>query len=229
LRSQPENIYLNANLMGTLGPAAESLRLAEHYRRLSDDELIELAQDASELTELAQGALKQEILERKLKVPAKEPERPQPEPQFSESEDEYAEDRSLVELCTVWSRNDALKVQELLSAVDIPFFMGPERATTVDKITSRFSDGVPVGVMQIGFPWAHEAIRNYVPKDAPPEPNDDAEDADIRCPKCHSTDVVFEHLSDDSKDGKSSTSQRFDWTCASCGHSWEDDGVESNG
>src|SRR6185437_1253706 len=216
--------------MGTLGPAAESLRLTQHYRQMSDDELIELAQDSSELTELAQGALKQEIFARKLKVPpAEEPSKPQPDSQVDELEDEYAEDRSLVELCTVWSRNDALKVQELLNAVDIPFFMGPERATTVDKITSRFSDGVPVGVMQIGFPWAHEAIRNYVPKDAPPEPNDDAEDADIRCPKCHSTDVVFEHLSDDSKDGKSSTSQRFDWTCASCGHSWQDDGVESNG
>jgi len=216
--------------MGTLGPAAESLRLTQHYRQMSDDELIELAQDSSELTELAQGALKQEIFARKLKVPpAEEPSKPQPDSQVDELEDEYAEDRSLVELCTVWSRNDALKVEELLNAVDIPFFMGPERATTVDKVTSRFSDGVPVEVMQIGFPWAIAAIKNYVPADAPPEPKDDTEDVDIHCPKCHSTDVVFEHLSDDPENGGRVTSQKFDWTCASCGYSWEDDGVESNG
>lgn len=196
---------------------------------MNDEELIELAQDSSGLTELAQGALNQEILVRKLKVrPLNETEKQRPELQSSEAEDEYAEDRRLVELCTVWSRNDALKVQELLNAVDIPFFMGLERAPTVDKVTSRFSDGIPVRVMQIGFSWASDAIRNYVPADAPPEPKDDTEEVDIHCPKCHSTDVVFEHLSDESQNGEDAP-QKFAWTCASCGNSWEDDGVESNG
>lgn len=216
------------NLMGTLGPAAESLRLAERYRQMSDDELIELAKDSSELTELAQGVLTQEVLVRKLKVPpVEEQERPQPELQPSKSEDEYAEDRSLIELCTVWSHNDAVKVATLLDAADIPFFMGPERATRVDRVTSSFSPGVAVNVMQIGLPWAREAIMNYVPVDAPPElKEDDAEEVEIHCPKCHSIDVVFEHLSDEPKNGNA-TPQKFDWTCASCGYAWEDDGVES--
>ena len=57
------------NPMDTLGPASETLRLTENYRQMSDDELIDLARHRSELTDMAQGILSQEISSRKLKVP----------------------------------------------------------------------------------------------------------------------------------------------------------------
>jgi DNA-directed RNA polymerase subunit M/transcription elongation factor TFIIS len=222
------------NRMGTLGPAGDSLRLAEHYRQMTDEELIDLAQHPSELTELAQGALNQEIFTRRLKVPPVEDTANryrEPAPggfgEDDEHGDEYAQDRRFVELCTVWSHNDALQVQNLLNAADIPFCLGPEKATTADQVTSRFSDGVAVNVLEIGLPWARTAIKTYKPADAPPELGSE-EDAgvDIHCPKCHSTDVVLEQLSDEVQDGNSATSEKFDWTCASCGYAWQDDGVE---
>ena len=52
--------------MNIHGPADESLRLAEHYRQMTDEELIVLAQNPSELTEMAQGALAQKVKVRKL-------------------------------------------------------------------------------------------------------------------------------------------------------------------
>jgi hypothetical protein len=50
-------------------PANEWLRLAEEYRAKSDDELLELAVDFTDLTEPAQQALRQEMHSRKLGDP----------------------------------------------------------------------------------------------------------------------------------------------------------------
>ncbi|HEX7894893.1 MAG TPA: hypothetical protein VF447_11930, partial [Terriglobales bacterium] len=111
------------NPMNTLGPASESLRLAENYGQMSDDELIELARHPSELTDTAQGILAQEISSRKLKVPpADQPSRnyvsaPEDAP---DSESPYDEDREFVNLCTVWSRRDAEQLQSLLVNAGIP-------------------------------------------------------------------------------------------------------------
>ncbi len=68
-------------------------------------------------------------------------------------------------------------------------------------------------------------------------------DLAIRCPRCHSTDIVFEHLAgtqvleedsdpveteaDEVESEAATSARKFDWTCASCGYKWEDDGVES--
>jgi hypothetical protein len=100
---------------GSLRPVSESLRISEHYRRLTDDELIVIAHDSSDLTDLAQHALASELSQRKLKVPARAVPPPQPEPTSEEGgEDIYAEDRQLVEIATVWSLPDGVKLQDLL-------------------------------------------------------------------------------------------------------------------
>jgi hypothetical protein len=68
--------------MQTLDPAGEWLRLSEHYRQLSDDELVGLGRQTSELTDVAQPALTQEIANRRLKIPPEESAAPtNPEPQ----------------------------------------------------------------------------------------------------------------------------------------------------
>jgi hypothetical protein len=99
--------------MQTLDPAGEWLRLSEHYRQLSDDELVGLARQTSDLTDDAQQALAQEIANRRLKIPPEEsvaPSSPEPQPDSTEDgESPYAEDRELVVICTVWSLADALK------------------------------------------------------------------------------------------------------------------------
>jgi DNA-directed RNA polymerase subunit M/transcription elongation factor TFIIS len=145
----------------------------------------------------------------------------------SSHEDQYDEDRKLVELCTVWSVRDALKVQTILDEAGIPFFMGPEKATAVDRVTSNFSKGVGVEIMQIGLPWARPAMQHYEPEDdpTPKEKNQELDELPVRCPKCHSTEVVFEGLTSAPAIAKDESSQKYKWICDSCGHQWEDDGV----
>jgi DNA-directed RNA polymerase subunit M/transcription elongation factor TFIIS len=145
----------------------------------------------------------------------------------SSQEDQYDEDRKLVELCTVWSVRDALKVQTILDEAGIPFFMGPEKATAVDKVTSNFSKGVGVEIMQIGLPWARPAMQHYEPEDdpTPKEKNQELDELPVHCPKCHSTEVVFEGLTSAPAMAPDESSQKYKWACDSCGQQWEDDGV----
>jgi len=137
-------------------------------------------------------------------------------------DDPYAEDRQLVQIATVWSLPDALKLQALLDQAEIPFFMGEGKATRAEAVTADFGKGVPVEVMQVGLPWAQQVIQNYEPADEPAtDENQPDEDVAVHCPKCHSENVIFEHL------GPAAGDQKFVWTCAACGNQWEDEGVET--
>jgi DNA-directed RNA polymerase subunit M/transcription elongation factor TFIIS len=195
---------------------------------MTDEELIALAEDPSELTDMARQALAMEISQRRLKVPRADEVNPRgvvkpPAPSLEEDGDPYAEDRELNEICTVWSLEDALQLQRLLDAAGIPFFMGAANATEVEAGTMNFAQGISVKVMRIGLPWARQVMQNYSPKDAPPEPKlEELGEAAIYCPKCHSTEVIFDEL-----DGDDKSPQKFKWTCESCGHEWEDEGVET--
>lgn len=215
--------------MDTLGPASESLRLAENYRQMSDDELIDLAQRPSELTDMAQGVLAQEISSRKLKVPPAEEQASREgmatpgDPQAGESP--YDEDRELVSISTVWSRRDAEQLQILLVNAGIPFYIGPDKVASVDGVKSSFADGLDVFVMRIANNSAVSALKYYNPQDEPEEETSGQELA-IHCPKCHSTDVIFDDAGGAEPEDDTIT-QKFDWECAACGYKWEDEGVES--
>ncbi len=234
--------------------AGEFLRMAERYRRMSDEELLVLMPQSSELTPFARHALTNEVRSRGLKAEVQEEETSAPSPSESESqqfappafferespelrdwatedflapESSHDEDRKLVELCTVWSLRDALKMQTILDGAGIPFFMGKEKATGVDQVTSSFSSGVSVQIMRIGMPWAMPAMQHYEPEDDPtPKENPQLDDLSVRCPKCHSTEVIFEGRTPGQADAKDESPDKFEWTCDSCGHHWVDDGVE---
>jgi DNA-directed RNA polymerase subunit M/transcription elongation factor TFIIS len=149
-----------------------------------------------------------------------------PDSDSSDDHDSYEEDRKLVELCTVWSVRDALRLQRILDAAGIPFFMGQEKATGVDEVTSDFADGVAVRIMLIGLPWARRAMQHYEPEDDPtPKENQELEELTVRCPKCQSAEVVFEGRAPEPGKAMDESSREFKWTCDSCGHQWEDDGV----
>jgi DNA-directed RNA polymerase subunit M/transcription elongation factor TFIIS len=211
-------------IMEALDPAAEWLRLSERYRQMSDSELLVLAQHNSELTEAAQQILAQEISARRLKLQPEEPPAP-PKPELPpDSSSSYDEDRKLVEIRTVWSLSDALQLQTLLDRAGIPLFMGPEKATGVDAVTSNFVNGVSVKIMQIGVPWARQAMMNYVPANEPRPILEEESDPSVRCPRCHSTEVVFERLITEPTSATDNSS-RFEWTCDACGHQWEDEGL----
>lgn len=65
--------------MSIADPAAEYLRLAEHYRRMKDEELLELIPQRDNLTPAAQETLATEVRHRGLKIEAVE-ENPAPAP-----------------------------------------------------------------------------------------------------------------------------------------------------
>jgi len=246
LKYQPDII---PTTMDTYDSAAgEYLRLSERYRQMTDEELLLLVPQSSELTPSAQQALANEVRSRglKLEIEDEKPSAPQPfkRPAFTEhgptelnadgsdpldsdsSDDEYDEDRKLVELRTVWSARDALKVQEILDGAGIPFFMGPEKATSVDRVTSNFVNGISVQVMQVGLPWARDAMQHCQPEDDPaPQKDEEAGGLVVRCPKCQSEEVVFEGGTSTLIVAGDDPSQKYRWSCDSCGHQWEDDGV----
>jgi hypothetical protein len=248
--------------MDLFDPAGqEFLRISERYRQMSDEELLVLIPQSSELTPFAQQALANEVRQRGLKTatdekPSPSPFKPQADffgqksehefPKFhnsvgeespnldssddsdssNDSDSSYDEDRKPVELCTVYSVRDALQVQGLLDGAGIPFFMGPEKATGVDKVTSDFAKGVSVQIMRIGLPWAGRAMTHYEPEDDPtPREEEEFRETTVRCPKCHSAEVVFEGGTSTPIVASDDSSQKFEWSCDSCGHHWEDDGI----
>ena len=212
--------------MSTLDSPGELLRLSEHYRRMTDEELIALSRDPSELTDLAQHTLAMEISQRRLKVPPADETRDEPASEYpgSMEDDAYDPERELIDVRMVWSLPDALEMQRLLDNAGIPFVMGAEKARRAEAVTSNFSDGVSVQVMKAAAPWIMQAIQYYQPQSDPPEYYKDSNEGGlaIRCPKCHSTEVIFDEL-----DGDGKSPQKFKWTCDSCGHEWEDEGIET--
>jgi DNA-directed RNA polymerase subunit M/transcription elongation factor TFIIS len=215
--------YFIPTIMQTPDPAAEWQQLSERYRQMNDDDLLALARQSFKLTDVAQQTLASEMSIRRLKLrPEEVPTPPIPSPQ---AESVYDEDRELVEIRTVWSLADAIQLQALLDRAGIPFFLGPEKATDVGELTSNFSKGISVQVMNIGL-WARQALMNYTPaNEPPPEPEEELGDVAVRCPKCHSTEVIFDRLVDEATNAPDA-SPKFEWTCDSCGHRWEDDAVE---
>jgi DNA-directed RNA polymerase subunit M/transcription elongation factor TFIIS len=209
--------------MRTADAASEWLRLAEHYRQMTDEELLSIAREALALTDSARQVLVGEMSKRGLAQPAIPPPTKIPETQ---PDSPYVEDRELVEICSVWSLSDAIQLQTSLDRAGIPFYMGPEKAIAVDAVTSNFVEGVSVQIMCVGLPWALQALREYEPKDEPPqEAAEQWKDAFARCPKCSSPEVVFERLSQESLDNGTSAARSFEWRCDSCGHHWRDEGI----
>jgi len=214
--------------------AGEWLRLAEHYRKLTDEELVKLARQPSALTDDAQQVLCNEMSARRLELPPEEPpaeERRVPAYVEPDPDSLYAEERELVTFCTVWSRRDALQLQYVLDVAGIPFYMGKEKATGVDQVTSNFGEGVPVAVMAVAIPWIRDPMKNYHPFDEPPAAIQERQESEnypgiwVTCPKCRSEEVVFERRNPKPRTRQEENTAEFEWTCPTCGHHWVDDGL----
>jgi hypothetical protein len=220
--------------METVDRVKQWRQVADRYRSLTDDELIAIAQQRDDLTDVAQKALAAEMLHRNLEVP---PEQKKPEPAEPPGlepvlDSPYAEDRELVTFETVFSLRDAQQLEALLNEDGIPFYMGEERATRAADVTSDFAKGVPVGVMRIGWPYVTQAREYFAPRDDPDKRNWNEEDqrlepARVFCPRCRAEKAVL----DGTQPAPPVRGQvtRFLWRCDACGKRWEDDGVLATG
>ena len=177
-------------------------QVSEHYRSLTDDELIAIARDKSELTEVAQQAIDSEIASRKLVIPAEEAEEVEPDSvaapdSDSDPDSPYDEDQEVVLIETVFSLRDAQQLESLLNEDGIPFYMGKEKVSRVADVKSEFSKGVPVGIMRVGLPLATRARRGFKPQDDPTwqawdQTQQEAQAVDVFCPRCRSANVLLE-------------------------------------
>jgi hypothetical protein len=216
--------------MDTVDRVQQWRQVTEHYRSLTDDELIAIARHKEELTEVALQALATEISHRKLEIPPEEPAEEQKAPTFPEPDPDspYEAERELVEIEVAHSLRDALQLQQLLDDAGIPFFMGSEKAPRVAGVKSNFANGVSVKIMRIGLPYASGARRAFQPEDDPARNTREHESEIIKpdpvfCPKCHSDEIVLDEAEPDP--AKPESAAKFEWSCEACGHHWEDDGI----
>jgi len=212
-------------------------QVSEHYRSLTDDELIGIARQKDDLTDIAQQALAAEVQSRKLEIPAEAPAEDEEDvgrrlpPAAGDLEDEgespYEEDRELVEIERVFSLRDAQQLEALLKEDGIPFYMGDEKVTRAEDVKSDFSKGVPVLMMRVGLAFATRARRDFKPLDDPEWRDDENpqewKPVDIFCPRCRSAKVVMEGGEPDTK--MRGYAAQFSWRCETCGKRWQDDGV----
>jgi hypothetical protein len=54
---------------------------------------------------------------------------------------------------------------------------------------------------------------------------DEKENYTVRCPRCHSSYLIFQSLEPGTSEGAISAA-KFNWTCDGCGNQWKDDGIE---
>jgi DNA-directed RNA polymerase subunit M/transcription elongation factor TFIIS len=226
--------------METIDRAAEWRRLKDVYAQMSDDELAVVAGECYQLTDLAKQALEAETGRRGLGLKlASTPPEPEDSGNRNVSADDNGEDDEqdgdfgpesldLVPLCRVWDVVEARSVKGVLDGAGIPSFLGDDNLENVDNYKGSFEGGLDLKVRGVDQSWASRTLANNRPKpleqDSAGSESDQAEYA-IKCPKCRSTEVVFEGR-DGEQTGNAAFNAKYKWSCDSCGHEWEDDGIE---
>ena len=194
-------------------------RVKERYEGMSDAELEAVAGDGWELTDVAQQALQGEISRRGLKVQLKAAAPPLEQPEPCEETDD-PEDLDLVVAQQVWDPSEARRVKETLDAAGVPSYFGPNNVEEVDELGPGFEGGVDVRVREVDQQRAIQALASTTPAECQTQP-----DYKPRCPKCHSSEIVFQGLDGEAVED-STPNSKFNWSCDSCGYTWKDDGVE---
>lgn len=232
--------------MDTIDRAAEWRRLKDVYAQMSDDELAVVADEGYQLTDVAKQALEGEIGRRglDLKLMSAPPEESDNSRSVSadqdahddgdddEREEEFEFDPEaldLVPLRRVWDVAEARLVKGILDGAGIPSFLGDDNLNDVDDYKGSFERGVDLKVRAVDRGWASHTLANNLPKsldenEAEGQSVEQAECA-IKCPKCRSIEVVFQGR-DGEQTGNAAFDAKYKWSCDSCGHEWEDDGIE---
>ncbi len=199
-------------------------RLRENYAQMTEDELALIANKAYDLTAIAQEALQAEISERKIALPLQispptETDWQEPDPELPplDTEDD------LVSVSFFWDEADARRIKGILDEAFIPSYLGPDHVSNIDDFKSSFSAGVHLKVRSVDRARACSTLANHTFEEPDESDPDEEKEFAIVCPKCHSTEVVFEVK--DPQVANPIADTKFNWTCDDCGHQWKDDGI----
>jgi len=239
--------------MAEIDTAAEWRRLQELYRDISEEQLEAIAARGYELTDIAKQALHSEVSRRNLKVNVRL-ERPIEEDVEQSGDPEFdPATLDLVSVGVVETRAQAKWIKKMLNDAGIPCYFGPNLLENVEPLEFVPSQDIDIKVLRNDGNRV-AAIRNMLWEKFPPPEDNQPLDLEVHCPNCHSTEVVFEGFAsnvpqpeegpedaenidqdEDSEEEPEDVEQvraadpdpKFHWRCDSCGHEWEDEGLES--
>jgi len=154
--------------MATIDPDQERERLTQVYAGQSDEELEQVAAQASDLTEVAREVLRAELTKRDLYVGQLDQ-----EPDATE-----AEFRHLVTIRSFWDLLEAQLAKGALDAAGIESFLFDDNMVRLDWFNANALGGVKLRVDSENVDAANRALEDVTsaqlePKD--PEPQDDDE------------------------------------------------------
>jgi hypothetical protein len=209
-------------------PLAEWQRLTALYGAMYDGELLDLAADSADLTEVARQVLHDEIKKRGLNVPPEAP-APQWTPSTSPSNSEGAEQESALPhdytwktlLCECDGQQQARQICAALRQAGIESWI--DRPDSYSPHSQLGLDSSPFAQIDLRNPRvlvaadrldeARAVIARPIPKEiVDPEPDFQSP----VCPGCGASDPVLE-----SNDPSNA------WRCDSCGRQWTEPAVNS--
>ncbi|HEY6768214.1 MAG TPA: DUF2007 domain-containing protein [Candidatus Sulfotelmatobacter sp.] len=191
-------------------------RLAEHYSRMTEGELLRIAREPEFLTELAWDALEEELDRRHLGLP-------------EEATQALPDELQIRELVTVRKFRDlpeALLAKGCLESAGIECFLADENLVRLDWFISNFIGGIKLNVGPADIENAQKILDEPILEGIYVHGVGLYEQP--RCPKCQSLDVSFQEL-DQSISYVTAflhvpiPVQRNAWRCRSCGVGWEED------
>ena len=199
----------------------EQERLRSLYHGMGDGELEKLAQEGSELTDVARETLEEEIRNRGVAV-----EQP-PAVVSAEPDIAQAVNRDgLVTIRRFRDLHDALLARGMIQSAGIECFIGDDNMVRLDWFISNLLGGVKLQVRQEDAEGASDILEQDIPEGFDVEGVGEYEQP--RCPKCQSLDIGFEEFNK----GVALTSayviapvrfRREKWKCHSCGYEWHEE------
>jgi len=210
--------------MEMLDPERERRRLRDEYSRMIDGELELLAADESDLTELARGVLREEVLRRGLSPPGSNLSAiPR-----SGAEVLAAPSHTLYVVRRFASFSEALIAKSCLDGSGIKSVLADENVLGANPFLSLALGGVRLFVSEIDLEQATEVLDGSIPEGF--EVQGMGTYVQPRCPQCFSMDITFGELGDIAKVslplGLPLPLRREEWHCHHCGCRWTDSNEE---
>ena len=203
--------------------------LQENYASMADEELEAIAQDASDLTDLARQVLQAEISRRKLQIQlqlnsAGEGETSTHEEELPSGYPEgfNPEDWGLVSFSHVDNIEEAQQLKARFDDAGVPAYFGPDVVDDLRLIPPEFTGSLEVKVREVDHARALAVMSRYAPEPAEAQAD---EPCAYSCPQCHSEEIIFRKL--EKSKLQSGEEPKFSWKCEACGYRWKDDGIEA--